>query len=233
MPAFQQCRTDPEPDPDCAFCPRLLEFRNSLRSRQPEWHNAPVPSFGENGARLLVVGLAPGLRGANRTGRPFTGDFAGELLYETLIDFGFAAGSYQASCADGLRLVSCVITNAVRCVPPHNKPALAEINKCRAFLAATIAALSQLEVIVALGKIAHDSVLRAFDEKPARYPFAHGAEHVLSASSAAARLRVLGTKDVTVIDSYHCSRYNTQTGVLTRGMFRLVFAKAKERLQTA
>ncbi len=231
MPALQQCRTGLEPNRDCSFCPRLFEFRNSLREIEPVWHNAPVASFGARDARLLVVGLAPGLRGANRTGRPFTGDFAGGLLYETLIDFGFAAGAYEASPTDSLRLVSCLITNAVRCVPPQNKPAPAEIKNCRSFLAATIAGLIELEVIVALGRIAHDSVLRAFGKKPVAFPFAHGAEHGLSAGGTLSQSPCQKKKSVTIIDSYHCSRYNTNTGVLTRDMFRMVFAKARERLQ--
>jgi uracil-DNA glycosylase family 4 len=220
-----------EPHPDCPFCPRLVKFRNSLRTSEPDWHNAPVPSFGASDAKLLVVGLAPGLRGANRTGRPFTGDFAGELLYETLIDFGFATGSYEASSGDTLRLVSCVITNAVRCVPPQNKPAPAEINNCRAFLAATVSALRQLKVIVALGKIAHESVFRAFELKPAVFGFAHGTEHVLSASGTPPPYRDLGKENITIIDSYHCSRYNTNTRVLTRDMFRSVFAKVRDRIE--
>ena len=231
MPALEQCRADLEPNRNCSFCPRLLKFRNSLRKIQPDWYNAPVPSFGARDARLLVVGLAPGLRGANRTGRPFTGDFAGDLLYETLIDFGFAAGTYEASRTDSLRLVSCLITNAVRCVPPQNKPAPAEIKNCCSFLAATIADLIELSVIVALGRIAHDSVLRAFGAKPATFPFAHAAEHRLSAEGTPSPSRFLEKKYVTIIDSYHCSRYNTNTSVLTRDMFRMVFAKARERLQ--
>ena len=230
MSAFQRCRADLEPNPDCSFCPRLSEFRNSLRAIQPDWHNAPVPSFGASDARLLVVGLAPGLRGANRTGRPFTGDFAGHLLYETLIDFGFATGAYAESSSDSLRLLSCLITNAVRCVPPQNKPAPAEIKNCRSFLRITIAALCQLKVVVALGRVAHDSILCAFEVKPAAFPFAHGAEHVLGAE-ASSHSRRRRAKVITIIDSYHCSRYNTNTGVLTRDMFRMVFAKAREKLQ--
>ena len=154
--ASQQRPLAREPDPDCSYCPRLATFRASLRAAEPTWHNAPVPAFGALDARLLVVGLAPGLRGANRTGRPFTGDFAGDLLYETLIEFGFATGAYGASIDDGLQLVSCVIANAVRCVPPQNKPMPSEIKSCRSFLAATIAALPDLCAIVALGRIAHE-----------------------------------------------------------------------------
>ncbi len=213
-----------EPDSDCTLCPRLAGFRDSLRAKEPEWHNAPVPSFGGADARLLIVGLAPGLRGANRTGRPFTGDFAGDLLYETLIEFGLAAGVYGARRDDGLRLVSSAITNAVRCVPPQNKPAPSEISNCRPFLAATIAAMRHLHVIVALGRIAHDSVIRAFGLKPGAFPFAHGTEHALVAGSGAS------ARTIALFDSYHCSRYNTNTGVLTREMFRAVFAKAGERL---
>jgi uracil-DNA glycosylase family 4 len=204
-------------------------FRDSLRAGQPEWHNAPVPAFGAPDARLLVVGLAPGLRGANRTGRPFTGDSAGDLLYETLIEFGFATGAYGASVDDGLRLVSCVITNAVRCVPPQNKPMPSEIESCRPFLAATIAALPDLCAIVALGRIAHESVVRAFGLKPAAFPFAHGAEHILVAGETAQHRFPAGAGTVWLVDSYHCSRYNTNTGVLTQEMFRAVFAKVRAR----
>ncbi|MCI0598391.1 MAG: uracil-DNA glycosylase [Beijerinckiaceae bacterium] len=228
---MRQCRLAPGPDLDCPLCPRLAKFRSSLRTLEPEWHNAPVPSFGGHDARLLIVGLAPGLRGANRTGRPFTGDFAGDLLYETLIDFGFAAGEYGAARSDGLRLVSCMITNAVRCVPPQNKPASSETSNCRQFLMATIAALAELRVIMALGRVAHDSVLRAAGVKPAAFPFAHGAEQVLGASLATAQCRSIWDHKITLIDSYHCSRYNINTGVLTRNMFREVFAKARDKLR--
>ncbi|MGB6175685.1 MAG: uracil-DNA glycosylase [Methylocella sp.] len=230
MAASRQRPFAREPAPDCSFCPRLATFRDSLRAAQPEWHNAPVPAFGALDARLLVVGLAPGLRGANRTGRPFTGDSAGDLLYETLIEFGFATGAYGASIDDGLRLVSCVITNAVRCVPPQNKPKPSEIKSCRRFLAATIAAMPDLCAIVALGRIAHESVVRSLGLKPAAYPFGHGAEHVLVAGEAAGNRRQPGARTITLVDSYHCSRYNTNTGVLTQDMFRAVFAKARERL---
>ena len=233
MAASQQRPLAREPDPDCSFCSRLTTFRDSLRAAQPDWHNAPVPAFGALDARLLVVGLAPGLRGANRTGRPFTGDFAGDLLYETLIEFGFATGAYGASFDDGLRLVSCVIANAVRCVPPQNKPMPSEIQRCRPFLAATIAALADLSAIVALGRIAHESVVRAFGLKPAAFPFAHGAEHVLVATvsgDAAVNSSGAGARTIPLFDSYHCSRYNTNTGVLTRDMFRAVFGKLRARL---
>jgi uracil-DNA glycosylase family 4 len=219
-----------EPDPDCAFCPRLAMLRDSIRATQPAWHNAPVPAFGALDARLLVVGLAPGLHGANRTGRPFTGDAAGDLLYQTLIEFGFATGTYGASIEDGLRLVSCAITNAVRCVPPQNKPMPSEVNSCRPFLAATIAALPDLCAIVALGRIAHESAVRAFGLKPAAFPFSHGAEHVLVAGETARHRFPAGTGAILLADSYHCSRYNTNTGVLTKDMFRAVFAKVRARL---
>lgn len=212
-----------EPDNDCHLCPRLADFRGETRAAQPAWHNAPVPSFGSSNARLLVVGLAPGLKGANRTGRPFTGDHAGDLLYETLLDFGFAHGRYLASPDDGLRLVHCLVTNAVRCVPPANKPTAAEVATCRPFLATEIGALPELEAIIVLGRIAHDSVLRALQVRLAAYPFAHAAEH---------ELMVLG-KSVTLFDSYHCSRYNTNTGVLTGEMFRAVFARVRQRLDEA
>jgi uracil-DNA glycosylase family 4 len=178
---------------------------------------------------VLVVGLAPGLRGANRTGRPFTGDFAGDLLYETLIEFGFATGAYGASIDDGLRLVSCLITNAVRCVPPQNKPMPTEIKSCRPFLAATIAALPDLCAIVALGRTAHESVVRTFGLKPAAFPFAHGAEHVLVAGKTARHCFNACPGAISLVDSYHCSRYNTNTGVLTQEMFRAVFAKVRAR----
>jgi uracil-DNA glycosylase family 4 len=213
---------DAEPLRDCPLCPRLAAFRNSLRAANPDWHNAPVPLFGADGARLLIVGLAPGLRGANRTGRPFTGDFAGELLYKTLIKSGLARGAYAASPADGLSLVSCAIANAVRCVPPQNKPLPSEAANCRPFLALAIRALAHLRVIVALGRLAHDSTLRALHLKPSAYPFAHGAQHRLATAGA----------PLTLIDSYHCSRYNTNTGVLTEEMFQAIFATACEELQT-
>jgi uracil-DNA glycosylase family 4 len=204
------------PSRDCPLCPRLVAFREEARQREPSWHNAPVPSFGPESARLLIVGLAPGLRGANRTGRPFTGDWAGDLLYETLIDFGFASGTYDERPDDGLELVDCRITNAVRCVPPENKPTPVEINTCRTFLSGIIEAMPNLRAIVCLGRIAHDSTVRALGERPSRMPFGHASEHLTD------RLRLF--------DSYHCSRYNTNTRVLTPEMFRAVFAKVKQTL---
>jgi uracil-DNA glycosylase family 4 len=205
------------PAHDCPLCPRLVAFRERHRVAQPEWHNAPVPSFGPATARLLVVGLAPGLKGANRTGRPFTGDYAGDLLYPTLVKYGFATGSYGARPDDGLTLVDCRITNTVRCVPPENKPELAEVVSCRSFLAAEIAAMPALRVILALGATAHGGTLATLGEVRARYPFAHGAVHQLG-------------NGLLLADSYHCSRYNTNTGVLTVAMFESVFAALRQRL---
>jgi uracil-DNA glycosylase family 4 len=205
-----------KPGRDCPRCPRLVAFRQTWREREPAWFNAPVASFGSIDASLLIVGLAPGLRGANRTGRPFTGDYAGDLLYATLKDFGFAKGDYDERPDDGLTLIDCRITNAVRCVPPENKPTPQEINTCRDFLAATIEEMRKLRAIVVLGRIAHETVVRAHSKRRADYPFAHGAA------------RAIG--DVTLFSSYHCSRYNTNTGVLTPQMFRDVFAAVRTHL---
>ncbi|HWX57347.1 uracil-DNA glycosylase [Bradyrhizobium sp.] len=204
------------PGRDCPLCPRLVDFRNAARDRDPSWFNSPVPSFGDAAARLLIVGLAPGMQGANRTGRPFTGDYAGDLLYATLLKYGFAKGSYEARPDDGLALVDCRISNAVRCVPPQNKPLPAEINTCRPFLAATIATMPRLRAIVALGRVAHDTLLKTLGLRAAAAPFAHGAIHQAG--------------PLTLYDSYHCSRYNTNTGVLTEEMFRSVFARVKADL---
>jgi len=209
-----------EPDRDCPLCPRLAAFRGKQRAAYPDWHNAPVPSFGGRDARLLIVGLAPGLRGANRTGRPFTGDYAGDLLYATLAKFGFARGHYEARADDGLALVDCRITNAVRCVPPENKPEPGEIAACRAFLAAEIAAMPKLRVVLALGAIAHQTVLGTLGERRAAFPFAHGALHRLA-------------RGLDLADSYHCSRYNTNTGKLTAAMFESVFATVRDVLAAA
>lgn len=206
-----------EPPRDCELCPRLTEFRQANRDAHPDWFNGPVPSFGEADAKLLIVGLAPGLQGANRTGRPFTGDYAGDLLYSTLIDMELATGSYEARPDDGLRLKDSMITNAVRCVPPQNKPTAAEINECRRFLAERINALPHLKVILALGRIAHDSVISAVGEKRSAYPFAHGARHQLPTGQE-------------LFDSYHCSRYNTNTGRLTETMFRNVLLDVKKSI---
>lgn len=209
------------PPRDCQACPRLAEFRRANRAQFPDWHNAPVPSFGPADARLAIVGLAPGLRGANRTGRPFTGDYAGDLLYATLLEFGFASGQYDRRPDDGLILQDCVILNAVRCVPPQNKPTPLEIATCRRFLVSALQGLTDLQIIVALGRIAHDSVLRTLGQPLARFPFSHGAAHDLPVGG------------LTLLDSYHCSRYNTNTGVLTTPMFQAVFASARARLSPA
>src|ERR1700733_277239 len=203
---------------NCPKCPRLVAFRENWRARQPDWHNAPVPSFGAATARLLIVGLAPGLQGANRTGRPFTGDFAGDLLYATLIEYGFARGVYQAQPNDGLTLVDCRISNAVRCVPPQNKPLPVEIKTCRPFLSATIETMPRLRAIVALGRVAHESTVKALGLRAAAAPFTHGAVHHAGA--------------LNLYDSYHCSRYNTNTRVLTPDMFRSVFARIRADLGT-
>ncbi|WP_291843607.1 uracil-DNA glycosylase [Bradyrhizobium sp.] len=208
----------PEPGRDCPLCPRLAEFRAQVRLRERDWHNAPVASFGQPLAQLLIVGLAPGLQGANRTGRPFTGDYAGDLLYTTLLEYGFAKGVYQARPDDGLQLVDCRISNAVRCVPPQNKPLPAEIATCRPFLVATIAAMPRLRAIVALGRIAHESTVKALGLRNAETPFGHGAIHRTGA--------------LTLYDSYHCSRYNTNTRVLTPEMFRRVFAQVRADLDS-
>jgi uracil-DNA glycosylase family 4 len=204
------------PDRDCPLCPRLVAFREANRAREPSWHNAPVAPFGDITARLLIVGLAPGMQGANRTGRPFTGDYAGDLLYATLLEYGFAKGSYQARPDDGLKLVDCRIANAVHCVPPQNKPLPVEINTCRQFLVANLETMPKLRAIIALGRIAHDSVLKPLKLKASQAPFGHGAVH----QAGAFRL----------YDSYHCSRYNTNTRVLTPDMFRSVFAKVRADL---
>ncbi len=205
---------------DCPLCPRLVSFREANQRAEPSWHNGAVASFGPASARLLIVGLAPGLRGANRTGRPFTGDFAGDLLYATLLEFGFARGDYKASPDDGLALVDCMITNAVRCVPPENKPTPAEINACRPFLASRIAALPRLAAILALGRIAHDSTLAALALRKSLFPFAHGARHEVRPT-------------LVLFDSFHCSRYNTNTGRLTPAMFRAVLQAIRTRLGPA
>lgn len=203
----------PEAPRDCARCPRLAAYRHEVAARQPAWFNGAVPSFGDPHARLAVVGLAPGVSGANRTGRPFTGDHAGGLLYATLAAHGFSDGRFDARPDDGLRLIDALVTNAVRCVPPQNKPVGAEIAACRAFLAARLAALPRLRAVVTLGRIAHDSTVRALGARPAAAPFGHGAE----AEVAGLRL----------FSSYHCSRYNTNTGRLTEPMFTAVFARAR------
>ena len=201
------------PAPDCSLCPRLADFRAAKRRAHPGWFNAPVPSFGPLGARLLIAGLAPGLQGANRTGRPFTGDWAGDLLYGTLLKLGLARGQYDERADDTLELVDCRIANAVRCVPPQNKPEPGEIKTCRRFLVSELETLPKVKVILALGKIAHDSVLKALEARIAAHPFRHGAVYPIGR--------------FTLISSYHCSRYNTNTGVLTEAMFDAVVKQAK------
>ena len=203
----------PEPGRNCPLCPRLHDFIAGWREREPGWFNAPVPTFlppqGEASVRLLIIGLAPGLRGANRTGRPFTGDFAGDLLYGTMISQGLARGEFKARPDDGLQLVGTAITNAVRCVPPENKPVGAEIATCRTFLNPTIARFPNLRAILTLGSIAHQSTVRALGGRVAALPFRHGGRQEASG--------------FTLFSSYHCSRYNTNTGVLTEEMFVNVF----------
>ena len=205
------------PNQDCCLCPRLVEFRAASAANHPDWHNAPVPSFGTADVALLIVGLAPGLKGANRTGRPFTGDYAGDLLYPTLLAYNFATGDYDARADDGLRLNKCRITNAVRCVPPQNKPTGPEIKTCRGFLNNEINYLSNLKIILALGVVAHNAVMATLGEKLSARKFQHGAIHALPGG-------------LHVIDSYHCSRYNTNTGRLTPTMFHEILEKIKAHL---
>jgi uracil-DNA glycosylase family 4 len=212
-------RAASKPGRDCPRCARLVAFRQTWRAKEPTWFNAPVPSFGPVDARLLIVGLAPGLQGANRTGRPFTGDYAGVLLYDTLTRYKFARGEYQAHPDDGLALIDCRITNAVRCVPPENKPTPKEIATCRDFLRPTIAEMKNLRAILSLGRIAHESTVRALDGKLSAAAFGHGSKHQLGS--------------VALFSSYHCSRYNTNTGVLTPEMFRKVFADVRAFLEGA
>jgi uracil-DNA glycosylase family 4 len=207
-------RADHQPPKDCPLCPRLKAFRQANRAAFPDFFNAPVPSFGALHARLLIVGLAPGLKGANRTGRPFTGDYAGDLLYGSLARHGLARGKYGARADDGFELIGVRVTNAVRCVPPQNKPLPVEISTCRQFLIAEIEAMPELRAILALGAIAHQSVISAYRLKKKDHAFAHGARH------AHGSLIILG--------SYHCSRYNTNTGVLTETMFDAVMGEAKK-----
>lgn len=202
-----------EPGPDCPLCPRLVEYRHENRAKFPNWWNAPVHSFGDSGAWLAIAGLAPGLQGANRTGRPFTGDHAGHLFYATLLKYGLASGTYEQRPDDGLELNGAIIINSVRCAPPQNKPTPAEIHNCRPFLEESLKALPNLKVVVALGQIAHQSTVKALGGKLPKCPFGHGATHRLPSG-------------VMLIDSYHCSRYNQNTGLLTAGMFEDVFAQA-------
>ncbi|MEK1891484.1 MAG: uracil-DNA glycosylase [Phyllobacterium sp.] len=212
--------TGPEPSPDCPICTRLHDFIAGWREKEPGWHNAPVPTFlpigGIESVQLLIIGLAPGLRGANRTGRPFTGDYAGDLLYGTLNEFGFSRGTFAARLDDGLQLVNTAITNAVRCVPPENKPVGGEISNCRRFLTPTIGQFANLRAIVTLGTISHQSTIRALKHPVTAYPFSHGGMSEIGG--------------IRIFSSYHCSRYNTNTGRLTEAMFKSVFAEVRNYL---
>jgi uracil-DNA glycosylase family 4 len=210
----------PEAPLDCPLCPRLCDFRAANKKAHPDWFNAPVPSFGDAAGRLVIVGLAPGLQGANKTGRPFTGDYAGDLLYATLAKYGFSVGQFKGRPDDGLRLKDALITNAVRCVPPENKPTGAEILTCRQFLTSRLSLLPKAKVILALGRIAHDSTVRALGGKPASTVFGHGKRHRLEGLHGPVLLH----------DSYHCSRYNTNTGRLTEAMFHEVFDAIRKDL---
>jgi uracil-DNA glycosylase family 4 len=207
---------DAEAPRDCPRCPRLVAFREECRDEHPSWWNAPVPAFGDPDAWLAIIGLAPGKHGANRTGRPFTGDYAGDLLYATLLKFGLAAGEYRADPADGLRLKGAIILNAVKCLPPQNKTLPAEEANCRPFLMAGLDRLTNLTTFIALGKVAHDSLCRSFGVPLGRAKFAHGAEHSLPGGKR-------------LIDSYHCSRYNQNTRRLDAAMFEAVFERALTR----
>ncbi|MET0065175.1 MAG: uracil-DNA glycosylase [Candidatus Thiodiazotropha sp.] len=205
-------------DPACERCPRLAEYLHQVREDFPTYHAAPVAPFGDHAARLLVVGLAPGMHGANATGRPFTGDHAGILLYQTLFEFGFSNQPGSSARDDGLQLRDCRITNAVKCLPPQNKPVGREINECNGFLQQELSEMPKGAVVVALGSIAHQAVIKALGQRQKAFPFAHAAEHRLDG-----KLRL--------IDSYHCSRYNTQTGRLTPRMFQRVFRRARKLLE--
>ena len=207
----------PEAPKDCDLCPRLRQFILNQRIKEPDWFNGAVPSFGDPHAKLLIIGLAPGMTGANRTGRPFTGDWAGDLLYATLEKFGFCDGTYDRRPDDGLALKEAMITNAVRCVPPQNKPIGAEINQCRPFLKARIDGLPNAKVLLCLGKISHDSTVRALGLKLKDHPFGHGTEYKIDG--------------VTLLSSYHCSRYNTNTRRLTEEMFEAIFARARTLIE--
>ncbi len=207
-------------DPNCRNCPRLAAFLDAVKEKHPDYYCRPVPPFGDPKARLLIVGLAPGMHGANRTGRPFTGDHAGVLLYETLHAFGFSNQGEATAVDDGLALIDCRITNAVKCLPPDNKPVGAEINTCNAYLADELGLLPTNSVMLALGRIAHRAIIRAMSLRQADYPFGHAVEHDVATG-------------VVLLDSYHCSRYNTNTRRLTNEMFRSVFARAKELLAQA
>ena len=215
-----EARPAEEPPADCPLCPRLVGYRTANRVEHPDWFNAPVPAFGVADAPLLIVGMAPGVRGANRTGRPFTGDHAGMLLYHTLLQFRLAEGTYQAAADDGLQLVGCRIVNAVRCVPPGNLPQPEEVTTCNRFLVAELRAMSSLRAVLALGVLAHAAVLKACGIPPTRIRFRHGALHELP-------------DELILADSYHVSRYNTSTGRLTAAMFEEVVFNLLQRLESA
>ncbi len=217
LDAAEPSRDAAEPSRDCPLCPRLVAYRLENRAKEPGWHNAPVPSWGGRDAKLLVLGLAPGVRGANRTGRPFTGDHAGKLLYATLLKYGLAEGEYREDPRDGMTLKGVRIVNGVRCVPPQNLPTPAEITTCNAFLKAELAQLTKLRAIIALGLVAHNALLKAYGMPMSRLKFAHGAVHALPDG------RLLA-------DSYHVSRYNTNTGRLTTEMFEAVTADVIGRI---
>lgn len=205
------------PNYNCSYCPRLAEYRNKLRLQNPSWHNGPVSSFGDINSELLIVGLAPGKNGANRTGRPFTGDGAGDFLYPSLVSHGFAAGTYSTNAEDNLKLINCRITNAVRCLPPQNKPVGEEIKNCRNFLISEIYSMPKLKIILALGRIAHCSIVKGLEQKQATFSFTHNTFHQVS--------------DITLVNSYHCSRYNINTKRLTKNMFDIVLKNIRERLE--
>ena len=211
-----------QPARDCQICPRLAEFRAENRQKHDGFFNAPVPPFGDADAKLLIVGLAPGLKGANRTGRPFTGDYAGDLLYPTLAKFGFAHGNYAARPDDGVELSDCRITNAVRCVPPQNKPVGAEVKACRPFLVSELDAMTELRIILALGGLAHNATLATLGYKQSAFQFGHCARHDI----------VQNDRPILLMNSYHCSRYNTNTGRLTAAMFEDVFTAIRQHLDT-
>ena len=210
-----------QPSFNCNLCPRLKEFRENNRLKYPDWYNAPVLSFSGIDVKVLIVGLAPGLRGANKTGRPFTGDYAGELLYQQLDKHGFSKGQYAAKKGDGLALVNCRITNAVRCVPPKNKPINSELLACQSFLIDEIFSLPQLQIILALGTVSHGAVLTALGQKKSAYKFGHNKFHNIKDKIG---------KNIILADSYHCSRYNTNTGRLTESMFESVFEGILNRI---
>lgn len=220
MPTTEEPASWETPPHDCPLCPRLVAYREANRQANPDWFNGPVPSLGPRDARLLVVGMAPGVKGANRTGRPFTGDHAGILLYRTLIEAGLARGDYRAEPDDGLVLHDCRIVNAVRCVPPANLPETAEVITCNRFLVHELAAMAELRIVLALGVLAHAAVLRACRLPPGRIKFSHGAVHALP-------------DNLLLADSYHVSRYNTSTGRLTADMFAAVVAELVRRLRAA